>query len=95
MSLVIIINYLIHRRRDGSEREQFLKLVDGEVADSNGLGEAKSLAFLHRCPHTLRVEFHYLRHFNWVCNLSRFSSDGPVDQKQVQVFQLKRPAWGV
>jgi len=51
---------LIHCRRDGSKGEQFLKLLDGEVADSNGFGEAKSLAFLKGFPHTLHVKLHYL-----------------------------------
>ena len=56
---------MIDHGTDGSNREQILKLLDREVADSNGFGEAKFLALFHGFPHTLHVKRQEIFYFNW------------------------------
>lgn len=60
-----LVYYLIHCRRDGSDGEKILKLLDREVADSNGSGEAKFLAFYHGLPHTLHIKWQQILDINW------------------------------
>lgn len=71
---------MIDHGTDGSNREQILKLLDREVADSNGFGEAKFLALFHGFPHTLHIERQEILYLNRKGELPWLRTEGPVDE---------------